>query len=242
MLALAIDSSGDTCALALGDGSELLAEYHFRHRMDLLRRIVPNINRLLSDCAKDVRDLDGVVVSVGPGSFTGLRIGVTVAKTLAYVLGKRIVGVGTLDAMARAAAVQPAEEHQTTGDDVICPMIFARANEVYWSIFDASGTGRLAECAVSTVDEALSAIERMGGRARFVGAGARRNWEAISSRLGGSASLCDRWADFARGAALLELGLARLNAGDADDALALAPLYIRKPTPVLRLESGRLDA
>lgn len=238
---MAIDSSGDTCALALGDGSALLAEYHFHHRMDLLRRIVPNIHRLLSDSAKEAGDLDGVVVSVGPGSFTGLRIGVTVAKTLAYVLGKPIAGVGTLDAMARAAAVRPAQEHKLTGVEVVCPMVFARANEVYWSMFDPSGTLRLAEYAVSTVDEALSAVEGAGGRARFVGGGARRNWEAISARLGGSVSLCDRWADFARGAALLELGAARLSAGDADDALTLAPLYIRKPTPVLRLEAGRTD-
>lgn len=209
MLTIAIDSSGEVCGLALGDRSAILAEYHFRHRMDLLRRIVPNMERMLCDCGKRARDIEGVVVSLGPGSFTGLRIGVTVAKTLAYVLERPIAGVGTLDAMARGAAGDALSAESAT----VCPMIFARANEVYYSVFDSAGRRRLTDIAVSPLEEALNTLETLGGRVRFLGSGARRNWGAISDRLGGSASLCDPWADFARGrrASGTRRGAARLR-------------------------------
>ena len=118
MLTLAIDSSQDICAIALGNDSQLLAEYHFHHKMNLLRRILPVIDVVLNDAGHKPADLDGIIVSLGPGSFTGLRIGVTVAKSLAYTLGKPIVGVPTLQAIARGMAEGSTE--------LVCPMIFAR--------------------------------------------------------------------------------------------------------------------
>lgn len=232
MLAIAIDSSQDIGCIALGDDSRLVAEYHYAHKMDLLRRITPNIESILSDAGRAVQDLDCAIVSLGPGSFTGLRIGVTVAKSLAYVLQKPIIGVGTLDALARGVA--PAKT------DVICPMIFARSGEVYWSLFDSSGLERLEDYRVSSLEEVLNAVAERGS-AHFCGTGARRNADAISATLGDSATVAAPWADFARGAVLLELGMRRFAAGDVDDAFALTPLYVRKPTPVLRMETGKFE-
>lgn len=236
MTILAIDSSGDVCAVALGDGEKTAAEYHFRHHMDLLRRIVPNIDRVLADCGVKPADVDAIAVGLGPGSFTGLRIGVTVAKTLAYVLQKPVVGIGTLDVIARGVAAS-VRSHS----EIICPMLFARAGEVYWAAFDSSGSHRLTEYAVSPVDRVLEQLPAMGAQIRFAGEGARRNWETISDRLGPSAVLCEKRQDHPRGAVLLELAAERLGSGDCDDVFAIAPLYIRKPTPVVRLETGRTD-
>lgn len=229
---IAIDSSQEICTLALGRDSQLVAEYHFAHKMNLLRRLLPNIDAMLADTGIDKSDLDGVVVSLGPGSFTGLRIGVTIAKSLAYVLGKPIMGIGTLDAMAHGVL--------TADGGLVCPMIFARADEVYWSHFDGISGERLNEYAVATVDEVLDVLAKKGGRVRFLGAGAKRNWDAISSRIGNQAMLAPAWNDFVRGAALIELGSRRMAAGDVDDAMTLSPVYVRKPTPVVRLESGDL--
>jgi tRNA threonylcarbamoyladenosine biosynthesis protein TsaB len=228
MRAIAIDSSQDVCAIALGRGSQVLAEYHFQHKMNLLRRIVPNMNAVLMDAGCSVGEVDGLVVSLGPGSFTGLRIGVTVAKSLAYVLEKPIVGIGTLDAIARGVL--------STRVDMICPMIFARADEVYWALFDSSSRARLTDYAVSTVDEALGKAEEQARPVMFCGTGALRNAERIRSRLTDRALIADAFLGYARGAALLDLGMKRLAEGDFDDALSLAPLYVRKPTPVLKLE------
>jgi len=232
MLSLAIDSSQDICALALGRDGQLLTELHFHHKMNLLRRLMPNVEQILSDAGHVVKDLDAVVISLGPGSFTGLRIGVTIAKTLAYTLAKPIVGVGTLDAIARGCA--------PTSADLICPMIHARTGEVYWSLFDSSGEVRLAEYEVATVVHVLEEAAKRGASVHFCGSGAAKNAEAIRHRFGNSALVEQAWSDFARGAVLLEIGEKRLRDGIADDALTLAPLYVKKPTPVVRLESGEL--
>lgn len=220
MLTLAIDSSQEICTLAIGQGYNVVAEYHFAHKMNLLRRLLPNIENVLSDCELTTADLDAVIMGLGPGSFTGLRIGGTTAKSLAYVMGKPIVGVGTLDAMSRGAA---------NGDAVVCPMIFARVDEVYWSLFDSTGQTRLADYTVSRITDVLDSISEAKDKVHFCGTGARRNWETISQRMGEAASIAPAWADFTRGAALIDLGMRRLETGDVDDAMTLTPLYVRKP-------------
>ncbi len=233
MLLLAIDSSYDIGTLALGQDGELLAEYHFCHKMNLLRRIVQDIEQILTDSGHTISDADGIVVSLGPGSFTGLRIGVTVAKSLAYVLGKPIVGVGTLDAIARGVA--------PSGTELVCPMIRARADEVYWSLFDSTGTLRVADYAVDNINRVLDIVAERGVSVYFCGSGATIHAEAIRHRFGTQAAVGERWAGFARGAALLDIGYRLLRDGIEEDPLTLVPLYIRKPTPVVRLETGEFE-
>ena len=233
MLMLAIDSSQDLCAIALGNDSQLFAEYHFHHKMNLLRRILPIVDVVLQDAGHKPADLDGIIVSLGPGSFTGLRIGVTVAKSLAYTLGKPIVGVPTLEAIARGVAESATE--------LICPMIFARAHEVYWTLFDSSGEMRLGDYAVSPLSEALESVAGRGASVLFCGTGATRNEEVIRHKFGNRAAIASSWAGFARGAALLEIGGKRLQNGETDDPYTLSPMYIKKPTPVVRLETGEFE-
>jgi len=230
MLALAIDTSGEICTLALGRDRELAAERRFHHKMNLLRRILPNVDQMLSDAGLKPAEVGAVVVALGPGSFTGLRIGVTIAKSLAFSLSKPIVGVGTLDALARSAA--------PTANELICPMIHARAGEVYWSLTDSSGTVRLADYEVGTVVRALEAVAERGGSVHFCGTGATRNAETIRHRFGGAAVVGEPWSEYPLGGALLDLGFRRIERSEFDDASTLAPMYVRKPTPVVRLETG----
>jgi tRNA threonylcarbamoyladenosine biosynthesis protein TsaB len=222
LLTIAIDASQDVCTLALGRDCSLVAEYAFAHKMNLLRRMLPNIESMLHDAGLAKGDIDGVIVALGPGSFTGLRIGVTIAKSLAYVLGRPIIGIGTLDTMARGVA--PVET-----EALICPMIFARADEAYWSLFDSGGVTRLRDYVVSSIGQILDDLAGTNRRIYFCGTGARRNRDAISERLGDRATLAPAANDYTRGAALIELGTKRLAAGEDDDAMTLAPLYVRKP-------------
>ena len=228
MLLLAIDTSGDICSLALGRGRELVCEYHFHHKMSLLRQLMPAIDRLLTDAGCGAGDLDGIVVGLGPGSFTGLRIGVTVAKSLAWTLSKPICGVGSLDAVARGCV--------PCASDLVCPMTHARTGEVYWSLFDAAGDMRIADYEVGSVHHALDEVADRGASVVFCGSGAVRNAQEIRHRFGNAAVSEVGWSGFPRGAALLDLGLTRLSEGSEDDAMTLAPLYVRKPTPVVKLE------
>ena len=233
MLALAIDTSGEICTLAIGRDRELVSERRFHHKMSLLRRVLPNVDQMLADSGFATSDLDAIIVALGPGSFTGLRIGVTIAKSLAYSLSKPIVGVGTLDAIARSVAPAATE--------LLCPMIHARANEVYWSLTDYSGTIRLAEYEVGTVSEVLETVANRGVSVYFCGSGAVRNSEAIRLKFGNKAVVGERWSEHPQGAALIDLGLKRIEEAELDDALTLAPLYVKKPTPVVRLESGEFE-
>lgn len=232
-MTLAIDSSQDVCTLALGDDTKLLAEYHFQHKMSLLRRLVPNIEQILADSSYTVHELEAIIVSLGPGSFTGLRIGVTTAKALAYALKKPIVGVPTLDAIARGVA--------PVSTEFICPMIFARSGEVYFSLFDSTGEVRLEDYQVASISHAMQKVEDRSGTVTFCGTGATRNAETIHHRFEIKAMISKPWANFARGAALIEIGLHKLQDGRKDNVFTLAPMYIRKPTPVVRLETGEFE-
>ena len=232
MLILGIDTSEEIGVIALGKNSQILCEQHFHCRMSLLRRLVPNIERVLADSGHAVSELDGIAVGLGPGSFTGLRIGVTTAKSLAYALSKPVVGVGTLDAVAASCAPTSAE--------LICPMTHARTGEVYWSLFDSCGEVRLEDPAVGPISLAFESVTRRGGAALFCGSGATRNAEAIRHEFGDGALLGNTWASFPRGAAILEIAARRFRDGLADDPNSLVPLYIRKPTPVVRIEDGEL--
>lgn len=233
MLAVAIDSSQDIGTIALGTEEGLVCEYHFASKMSLLKRLAPNIETVLSDSGSSIDDVDAVFVSLGPGSFTGLRIGITTAKSLAYALSVPLVGICTLDALAKGIAPTPA--------DLICPMIHARADEAYWSIFDSYADLRLEEYGVSNLSEILDRVDNHGGAPHFVGTGALKNHEAIRHRFGSRATIAGDWASFARGATLLNIGFKRFHDGNTDDPMTLTPMYIRKPTPVVKMETGEFE-
>lgn len=233
MLILAIDSSQDIGTIALGRDTELITEYHFYHKMNLLQRMHPTIEQVVSDAGCTVQDIEAIVVSTGPGSFTGLRIGVTVAKTLAYTLGKPVVGIPTLDAIARG--VSP------TLATFICPMMHARVDEVYWSLFDSTADLNMSGYEASPIEDVFKEIEDRGAPTCFCGSGATRHAEEIRRRFDGKAFVAKPWQGFARGAALIELGHERLRKGDFDDPVTLTPLYVKKPTPVVKLETGEFQ-
>jgi tRNA threonylcarbamoyladenosine biosynthesis protein TsaB len=101
MVILALDTSGDTCSVALCRDTTLLAELNFRHERRLTERLPGLIAFLLDDAALTLATVDAFAVGIGPGSFTGVRVGVTMAKLFAETLGKPLVGVSSLDALAQ---------------------------------------------------------------------------------------------------------------------------------------------
>lgn len=228
MLALAIDTSGDVASVTLATESGPISELTFRHKMDLLQRLMPNIDSLLADVGKSPRDLDGIIASLGPGSFTGLRIGVAAAKSIAYTLGKPIVGVSTLDVLAHGASAACPR--------TIVSMIHARPGEVFWAMYrcEAGTLKRVTEDRAITVDDLVSQV-KIEDQVAFCGDGAERNRSALEVEFGSSAVL-DQWYNTPRGAVLASLGFRRFSGGDFDDAATLTPTYVRRPTPVVRLE------
>jgi tRNA threonylcarbamoyladenosine biosynthesis protein TsaB len=186
-----------------------------RHATSLL----PLIDEVLRAAGCAVGDLDGIAVSAGPGSFTGLRIGLSVAKGLAWAAQVPLVGVSTLEALVRTLEPRRGTVHT---------LLDARKGEIYAACFESGPSGwerRMAD-AVTTPEALLPALKApctiLGDAVLAYGA-----W--FSSRLGNALTVLP-WAAYApRGASVAELGAARLRNGAVTPLRDLEPYYARLP-------------
>ena len=214
---LAIDTSTDTASLALVRDDEVLAELTWRSGQNHTTELLPNVKSLLK--GNDIKDIEAVIVAVGPGSFNGLRVGVSAAKGLAYSLDIPIVGVSTLEA--------DAYQHAGTGLPV-CPVQNAGRGEVAVALYRMTGNGwqRLQPEHVTNVEELCTATIV---KTLFCGEYLPRVAVEIRERLGDKAVLAAPSARLRRAGFLAELGQKRLAAGDTDDLATLQPVYLRRP-------------
>jgi len=130
MTILAIDTSTDYLSLAIMKDGKIIGRFHRKCAMRHSSVLVPMIDRVLKKARSKIRDIDCFAVSAGPGSFTGLRIGVATVKGLAYALKKKIVAVPTLDAIAG---------NVKNFRGVICPVLDARKDKVYACLYRSDG-------------------------------------------------------------------------------------------------------
>lgn len=140
-LILNIETSTEVCSVSLAENGKLLYEKESTEGMNHSRLLTVFIEELFADSKTGLKNLDAVAVSKGPGSYTGLRIGVSVAKGLCYALGIPLIAVGSLDALAHYAN-RP--ENLPAGLDadenlLFCPMIDARRMEVYTALYNKTG-------------------------------------------------------------------------------------------------------
>ena len=127
MYIFAMDTSSVTATVAVLTEDKLLGEYSVSDRLTHSRTILPMADELLKNLNIDLKDIDVFSVCVGPGSFTGLRIGMATVKTFAQTLSKPIIGVSSLDALGYS--------FHMTDDTVICPIVDARRDEVYNALY-----------------------------------------------------------------------------------------------------------
>jgi tRNA threonylcarbamoyladenosine biosynthesis protein TsaB len=131
-LILSIETSTSVCSVALHEDTQLLGVYELFTEKSHAKAITLLIDHLMQQSGFGLPDVSAIAVSKGPGSYTGLRIGVATAKGLCYALDKQLIAVSTLEAMAYGLSVQyPANTY------LFCPMIDARRMEVYCQIFDS---------------------------------------------------------------------------------------------------------
>lgn len=130
MRILSIDSATKAMSLAICEEDKLIASAFLNVGKTHSQRLLPLLDDLLREGGLSLSEIDRLAVTVGPGSFTGVRIGISTAKAMAYALQKEVVPVYTLDALA----------YQAKGySTVICPILDARKNEVYYGIYDREG-------------------------------------------------------------------------------------------------------
>lgn len=217
MRILGIDTATWRASVGLRVGERLVCERSQladgSHAISLLRLIDDVLQA--GDCA--VGDLDAVAVSGGPGSFTGLRIGLSVAKGLAYATGARLISVPTLEALARTVADR---------GTAICALLDARKREVYAACFAPTSDGlqRLTDDLLLT-PEAL--VDRLPRPCVLLGDGVAAYGAFLQSRLREGVTLLpyDRYGP--RGGVVATLGAERWRAGLVDAFASLEPAYIR---------------
>jgi tRNA threonylcarbamoyladenosine biosynthesis protein TsaB len=215
MRVLGIDTASRTNTIGLIDGDRVVADFAWDARDSSLQRIIINTDLVLKRSGLSLEDLDGLAVGIGPGSWTGLRVGVTVAKTLAYAANKPICGISSLEALA----------HQARSASVLlCPLIDAGRENVYAAFYRVRG-GALAREGDYYVGSIGGLTERVREPTLFLGRPAYLYRPAITGQLGALAGFGSP-SDTRSGAVFASLSLPRLAAGAADDALSLVPLYL----------------
>jgi tRNA threonylcarbamoyladenosine biosynthesis protein TsaB len=209
---LILDTSGKVGRVALAHGDRLGEALNLEETRRHARDLAPTISELCAARGWRVRDLDGVIVSLGPGSYTGLRVGIISAKTLAYAAGCVALGIETFAAIARQS---PPE---ATRVDVLTD---AQQQNLYVQRWERSAEGwRAQPLAIRPATEWLAALEP-GVWAS--GPGLRLH----EAKLPAANPAVPAERRDPQPATLLEIGLERWRRGEADDAWALEPLYLR---------------
>jgi tRNA threonylcarbamoyladenosine biosynthesis protein TsaB len=232
MKILAIETTGARAEIAVVDAGEVAAAVVFRHRMDLAQHLMPRIDMALQMAGLSLGDLGGIAVSLGPGSFTGIRIGVVTAKALAFAGGIPLAGVPTLAAVA-AAEIAPPEA-------LLCAVIPAREEELYAALYqrvDGELITRAAPMVVS-VDELAERLARYPGPI-FLAGDAPEAAARLTASLGARA-LTRRELPPLIAPWLASLARARLAEG-GDDPATLAPLYVRAAAVTLKNATGQRE-
>lgn len=128
---LGFDTSSDFLSIALSKGDRILKNIHLETPRDHLAKLLPMIDEILNSSDTALTDLDIIVVGVGPGSYTGIRIGVATALGLAQSLDKKIIGLSSLDVIIRGVG----RDEKYGADGIICAVIDAKRKEVYAKIY-----------------------------------------------------------------------------------------------------------
>lgn len=176
MTILNIETSGKICSVALTRDGALEMQLDDREGMQHANRLAPFVERCMEELKRKEEKLDAVAVSLGPGSYTGLRIGLSLAKGLAFSLGIPLIGVDTLKIIAVKAMFRSMD---WTGEEVLVPMVDARRMEVFTAPFDFA-LNPLAEPGPMILDEnSFSELLSAGRRLYFIGDGAEKAKKVI---------------------------------------------------------------
>jgi tRNA threonylcarbamoyladenosine biosynthesis protein TsaB len=224
MIILTVETSGRSSSVAITSDGSLVAERTSQAKtLTHSEKLMPQIETLLRESGLGIGEIDIFAASGGPGSFTGLRIGITCVKTLAYASGKPVVCVPTLDILAMNAV---------SAGYPVCAVMDARNGQVYSAVFHFKEN-----IPVPEGDYSAGHIDELGGRLKenkaekiiLVGSGAGMHLDRLAELTGGRcvAGGPGSWIPRASMAGFLAFQLAK--SGQSINAEDLVPLYVRKP-------------
>ena len=217
---LAIDTSSDTASIALVEDSDVLAELTWRCGQSHTIELLPCLVYLLNMAKLDVQSINGIIVAKGPGSFNGLRVGISTAKGLVLSLGIPIVGISTLEVEAY--------QHAETGLP-ICPIFNAGRGEIATAIYQRKRNNwcQLTAEHITTVNALCREITT---KTIFCGEFIPSITTQLIEQLKQRAIIPPPVTRVRRASFLAELGQRQLVAGNYDNSATLQPLYLRRPS------------
>ena len=217
MTLLAIETATDIASAALLEGDSLLASLAVRARRDVCGRLLPDIDAMMARAGIGIESISAIAVGRGPGSFTGIRIGVAMAKGLALALGVPLFGISTLAAYAYPAL---------GCGGIACALIPAHGDEFYTGIFRAADLAALEE-RIWSASELMRRLSQFREKVTFVGPDAQVRELLPLKELRGEHRFLPPGMTSQLACWVGHLAQARLRAGDEGDGIGLLPVYLR---------------
>ena len=220
MKILALDTSTMMATCAVLDENKVLGEYSLNQEETQSEKLVPMVKEVLDSLNLKVSDIDLYGVAIGPGSFTGLRIGVATIKAFAHLFNKPVIGISTLEALA----------FNLPYNKTIVPMIDARRDRVYTGIYtwEDGKIKTIMEPDVLNIHNLLDILDKSHGEAIVNGDGSLLHREKIQERLKEKVFFSTIGGNFCRATSIGELALYKYNEGIVDDYYTLVPEYLRE--------------
>jgi len=229
MLTLAIDTSTSVGGVAIIDDEKLISEYVLNVKRTHSERFMSMVQKVVSDSDLNIKDIDAIACGIGPGSFTGVRIGVSAAKCLSYTLNKPIVGVCGLDALAFSIPFE----------GTIVSMIDAKHMRTFTSSYVCQGYNiqpkQVIDYSLEPISETIEKITQLKGPYLFVGDGAIAYSQKLHEYLKENSCFLPAGLSIMSPSKIGVLGNIIMSSGHFDDPASLLPFYMRESEPEMKL-------
>lgn len=227
MIVLSIDSSSKVATVALLKDDILMAEYVLNDKREHSVLLMTMIENILKESNLTIDDIDAYVVSKGPGSFTGLRIGMATIKGMSFGSNKPYISLSSLDSLAYSVS---------SFNGIICPIMDALRTNVYTGLYK-SENGSLETIMDPTpmeLEDLISLLKEKNEPVIFTGDGLAKHKEFINENFP-NANFAPNHLSIVRASSLGELGMQKLKSGICDDSNS-SPVYLKKPQAERELE------
>ena len=230
MIILSIDSSTPVAGIAVSDGMHLLGEITLNTKNTHSEKLMPLVKQLLDELNLTMQDVDAIAVTQGPGSFTGLRIGMATAKGLAQGANKQLIAVPTLDCLAQNLLHYPG---------ILCPIMNAQKKQVYTALYRSGRDEleRLSDYQAISVEQLAGQLLELNEDVWFVGDGVAAFADILQERLGARCRFADGHQILPRAGALAMLAAKRAESEQFDDLFQAELIYIRKSEAEVQWEA-----
>lgn len=221
MKLLALDTSSIVATVALIDEGKIIGEIIINHKKNHSKRLMPLIQQLLNEVEVSIEDVDAYGVCIGPGSFTGIRIGLSTAKALAQVENKPLVGISTLEGLAF---------NLPYSRGIICPILDAQREQIYTGLYKWEGDQMFSimDDQAIAVEDWIEELKKRSENIHLIGDAIPKFASKLKENLGERVSIAPVTARMPRASSIANLALQKILGGEESNYKSVIPHYIRK--------------